>query len=120
MYLPPGKRGKHLFVHDALPRAVLFARSHLGLGRKICVAGGDEGIGVALVLLQLYFDNGGCLRDLRSDMSKGNSTIGKSSVRTRLEWIIASQPRVNPTRAILKRVNDFFLSPRLQSQEGVM
>jgi tRNA A64-2'-O-ribosylphosphate transferase len=115
--LPLGRCVRHIFVHEVLPRAVSFARSHFGLGRKICVAGGDEGIGVALVLLQLFFDDdGGCLHD---GTSKDVAAIGKNSVRMRLEWIIASQPQVNPTRAILKRVNDFLLSPRLQFQEGV-
>lgn len=117
VHLPLGRCGRHIFVHEVLPRTVSFARSHLGLGRKICVAGGDDGIGVALVLLQLFFDDdGGCLHD---GTPKDVVAIGKSSVRTRLEWIIASQPQVNPTRAILKRVNDFLLSPRLQFQEGV-
>ncbi len=115
VHLPPGRRGRHIFVHEVLPRAASFARSHLGLGRKICVAGGDEGIGAALVLLQLFFDDGGCLR---SGTSKDGSVIGKSSVRTRLEWVIASQPQVNPTRAVLKRVNEFLLSQHLQFQEG--
>jgi tRNA A64-2'-O-ribosylphosphate transferase len=108
-----------MFVHHVLPRVVSFARSHLSLGRNLCVAGGDEGIGVALVLLQLFFDDAGCLRIDSSTPTKDDSAIGKSSVRTRLQWIIASRPQVNPTRAILKRVNDFLLSPRLQSQEGV-
>jgi tRNA A64-2'-O-ribosylphosphate transferase len=111
MHLPLGKRGQHIFVHDILPRAVSFASSHLSLGRKLCVAGGDEGIGVALVLLQLFFDDEG--RSLRSGItppSGGAAGAGKSSVRTRLEWIIASRPQVNPSRTTLKRVNDFLLS----------
>jgi tRNA A64-2'-O-ribosylphosphate transferase len=116
VHLPSGRCGRHILLHEVLPRTVSFVRSHLGLGRKICVAGGDEGIGVALVLLQLFFDDdGGCLRD---GTPKDVTAIGKSSVRTRLEWIIASQPQVNPSRAILKRVNDFLLSPRLQYPGG--
>jgi hypothetical protein len=35
----------------------------------------------------------------------------KKSIRTRLEWIIASRPQANPSRATLKRVNEFLLSP---------
>jgi hypothetical protein len=41
---------------------------------------------VALVLLQLFFDDEGCL--VRSDTMPGGAAVGKSSVRTRLEWII--------------------------------
>ncbi|KAH9966288.1 tRNA A64-2'-O-ribosylphosphate transferase [Russula compacta] len=117
MHLPPGRRGRHMFVHEVLPRSVSFASSHLSLGRRICVAGGDEGIGVALVLLHLFFDDGG---SLRSGTPSGAAT-GKGAVRTRLEWIVAGQPQVNPARAILKRVNDFLLSPHsphLYRQDG--
>ena len=32
-------------------------------------------------------------------------------LKTRLQWIIASCPQANPSRTILKRVNDFLLSP---------
>ena len=114
MHLPFGKRGQHVFVHDILPRAVSFASSHLGFGRKLCVAGGgDEGIGVALVLLQLFFDDEGNLRTGITQSASGGgaaTAAGKSSVRTRLEWIIASRPQVNPSRTILMRVNDFLFS----------
>jgi tRNA A64-2'-O-ribosylphosphate transferase len=113
MHLPLGKRGQHTFVHDILPRAVAFASSHLSLGRKLCVAGGDEGVGVALVLLQLFFDDEGSLRGGIAPNASGGgaaTAAGKSSVRTRLEWIIASRSQVNPSRTILKRVNDFLLS----------
>ncbi|KAI0295302.1 initiator tRNA phosphoribosyl transferase-domain-containing protein [Russula brevipes] len=121
-----GRRGRHAFVHEVLPRAVEFASLHLGLGRRICVAGGDEGIGVLLVLLQLFFDDGGGRRvdDIGTPPAGAGdggtaAAAGKSSVRTRLEWIIASRPEVNPTRAVLKRVNDFLLSPRLHCEDGV-
>lgn len=124
MHLPLGKRGQHIFVRDILPRAVSFASSHLSLGRKLCVAGGDEGIGVAMVLLQLFFDDEGSLRSgitiAPGGASGGAATGGKSSVRTRLEWIIASRPQVNPSRTILKRVNDFLLSSHSHHrQDGV-
>jgi tRNA A64-2'-O-ribosylphosphate transferase len=119
-----GRRGRHAFVHEVLPRAVSFAGLHLGLGRRICVAGGDEGVGVLLVLLHLFFDDGGGRRiSVGTPPPPGDggaaAAAGKSSVRTRLEWIIASRPEVNPTRAVLKRVNDFLLSPRLHCEDGV-
>jgi tRNA A64-2'-O-ribosylphosphate transferase len=105
--LPPGKRGQHVFLHEVLPSATSFASTHLSLGRAICVAGGDAGVGVVLVLLQLFFDDNGKPRG-----TQGDTTVSKNSVRTRLEWIIASRPQTNPSRAILKRVNEFLLSPR--------
>ena len=117
MNLPSGRRTQRAFVREVLPRAISFASSHFSLGRKICVAGGDEGIGVALVLLQLFFDDEGSL--VRSDTMSGGAAVGKSSVRTRLEWIIGSRPQVNPSRTILKRVNGFLLSPHTHRQDGV-
>ncbi|KAF8271045.1 tRNA A64-2'-O-ribosylphosphate transferase [Lactarius quietus] len=111
--LPSGKRGQHVFLHQVLPCATSFASTHLSLGRAICVAGGDAGVGVVLVLLQLFFDDDGKPRSSRSD-----ATISKTSVRTRLEWVIASRPQTNPSRAILKRVNDFLLSPRSRCGEA--
>jgi tRNA A64-2'-O-ribosylphosphate transferase len=36
--------------------------------------------------------------------------VNKDSIRTRLEWIIASRPAANPSRTTLKRVNEFLLS----------
>jgi tRNA A64-2'-O-ribosylphosphate transferase len=114
VHLPPGKRGQHVFVHDVLLRVVSFSSSHLlGLGKRICVAGGgDGGTGVALVLLQLFFDDNGRMDTGAGAGGSESGTISKSSVRTRLEWIIADRPDVNPSRAILKRVNNFLLSPR--------
>ena len=116
MNLPSGRRTQRAFVHEFLPRAVSFARSHFSLGRRICVAGGDEGIGVALVFLQLFFGDKGSL--VCSDTMPGGTAAGKSSVRTRLEWIIASQPQVNLSRTILKRVNDFY-SYHKRRQDGL-
>jgi tRNA A64-2'-O-ribosylphosphate transferase len=108
VHLAPGKRGQHVFMHDVLPRVISFSSLHLSLGRTICVAGGDGGIGVALVLLQLFFDDDG--RMPNGAHSGGSRAISKSSVRARLEWIIADRPDANPPRAILKRVNSFLLS----------
>ena len=115
--LPPGKRGQHVFLHEVLPCATSFASTHLSLGRAICVAGGDAGVGVALVLLQLFFDDAGKPRGSSSN-AQGDAAASKNSVRTRLEWVIASRPQTNPSRAILKRVNDFLLSPRSRRGGG--
>jgi tRNA A64-2'-O-ribosylphosphate transferase len=37
-------------------------------------------------------------------------TVTKQTIRTRLEWIIASCPRANPSRTTLKRVNELLLT----------
>jgi tRNA A64-2'-O-ribosylphosphate transferase len=111
--LPPGKRGQHIFLHEVLSSAASFAGAHISLGRSICVAGGDAGVGVVLVLLQLFFDDDGKPRSAQAD-----AAVSKNSVRTRLEWVIASRPQTNPSRAILKRVNEFLLSPTFASRGG--
>ena len=71
---------------------------------------------MALVMLQLFFGDEGGL--LRSDHTPSGAPAGKSSVRTRLEWIIASRPQVNPSRTILKRVNDFLFSPHTLPEQN--
>ena len=103
MNLPSGRRTRHAFVHEVLPRAVSFASS-FNLGRNIYIVGGDEGIGVALILLQLFFDDEGSR--VRSDTMPGGTAVGQSSVRTRLEWSGSSRA-INSSRTILKRVNGF-------------
>ena len=46
-------------------------------------AGGDESVGMALVLLQFFSDDEGSLDNMPS-----GAVAGKSSARTRLEWIL--------------------------------
>ncbi|KAI0317419.1 initiator tRNA phosphoribosyl transferase [Amylostereum chailletii] len=107
--LAPGKRGQHDFLHKVLPQAVSFASSALsGSASAVvvaCEAGKDASVGVALVLLQLFVDDAGVVH---SRPIAGTST--KQSIRTRLEWIIASRPEANPSRTTLKRVNEYLLS----------
>ena len=62
-----GKKGQHSFLRDVLPRAAAFASKHLasqGVDIVIaCEGGKDASIGVAVTLLQLFFDDAGQLRD---------------------------------------------------------
>ncbi|KAF7289305.1 Initiator tRNA phosphoribosyl transferase [Mycena indigotica] len=88
-----------------LPRSTSFATHHLRLGRRVCFVcddGRDVSVGLALVTLGLLFDDAG---KLASD-----NTVTKAALRTRLEWIVASRPEANPSRATLKRVNEFLMS----------
>jgi hypothetical protein len=52
-----------------------------------------------------------------SDVYDTDATVAnKDSIRTRLEWIIASRPAANPSRTTCKRVNEFLLSaPELRA-----
>ncbi|GLB37858.1 putative initiator tRNA phosphoribosyl transferase [Lyophyllum shimeji] len=98
---------------------------------------GDEGVAVLLTALVLFFCGEGVLRppqfaspaelpETVLEMSEASTEmkeveqrrgkvvippgIDKTCIRTRLEWIIACRPGVNPARATLKRVNEFLMS----------
>ncbi|KAF8807061.1 initiator tRNA phosphoribosyl transferase [Phlegmacium glaucopus] len=131
-YIPvvAGKRGHSQFLRTVLPTAVTFIRDGLAEEKRICIAcdsGKDLSVGVALAALQLFFQDNGHLvpMDPVSTLNQGafyyhlpaqsrgltGIVANKKSIRTRLEWIIASRPQANPSRATLKRVNEFLLSP---------
>src|SRR6266404_543214 len=80
---------------------------HISLGRAICISGGDVGVGLALVLLQLFFGDAG-----KPCNAQGDIAVSKNSVRTWLEWVVASRPQIKPLRTILRLINEFLLSPR--------
>jgi tRNA A64-2'-O-ribosylphosphate transferase len=133
LYLPAvsGKRGASHFLQVVLPRSMEFIQQHLAAGENICVAcesGKDLSVGVVLTALQLFFGDDGSLNFTAAASGKHVTGRGKSSsvihltdvycgiamdkasIRTRLEWIIASRPEANPSRATLKRVNEFLLT----------
>ncbi|KAF8318396.1 initiator tRNA phosphoribosyl transferase [Clavulina sp. PMI_390] len=96
-----------------LDRAVDFARLQVrdqGRTLKIFASSStdEEMIGVALILLQSLYDNEGALRSEGND----NFTTTKDDLRMRLQWIQASASSMNPSRAVLKLVNSYFMSPR--------
>ncbi|KAG6828845.1 hypothetical protein H0H92_006604 [Tricholoma furcatifolium] len=107
-------------------------------GNKETAEVGDEGVAVLLAALVVFFNVDGestvtvtkspqsseaALRDEGSvsgvdGVAETNHLeeiripdgVDKTCIRTRLEWIIASRPAVNPSRATLKQLNEFFLS----------
>ena len=131
--LAPGKRAQYAFQHRVLPRSTAFIVAHLARGRRVCVAcasGRDIGPGVVLAALQRCFDDAGhCVAGGASESvpagawsapprvcvypracAEARRPASKRSVRTRLEWVVASRPAANPSRTTLKRVNDYLLS----------
>jgi tRNA A64-2'-O-ribosylphosphate transferase len=103
-----GKKGQDHFLRSVLPRATRFARTQLEAGRIVviaCVDGKDTSVGIALSIIQTCFNVDGHYTN------SGADTATKESIRTRLQWIIASRPEANPSRTTLKRVNEFLLSP---------
>lgn len=138
LYIPvtPGKKGQTEFLQAILPQSIQFIRKYLADGRSICVAcesGKELSVGVVLAAIQLFFTDEGKLIPFgpeSDDIHQNTSTNGKlyvslsfdaytqspqaidkHSIRTRLEWIIASRPQANPSRTTLKRVNEFLLTP---------
>ncbi|KAA1476491.1 initiator tRNA phosphoribosyl transferase [Dentipellis sp. KUC8613] len=111
--LASGKKGQYQFLHGVLPQAMTFVKFHLTHARNICIAcesGKDAGVGVALAALQVFFTDEGHYK-LHLDAQQHSALVSKETIRTRLQWIIASRPQANPSRTTLKRVNDFLLSP---------
>lgn len=117
LYLPviSGKKGASHFLQVVLPRSMEFIQQHLAAGKNICVAcesGKDLSVGVVLTALQLFFRDDGSLNLTTAGGGKRiiEGGMDKASIRTRLEWIIASRPEANPSRTTLKRVNEFLLT----------
>lgn len=127
--LPLGKRGQAQFLDTVLPFAIPFIDMHLSQGASVCICcdtGKDASVGVALAASQMFFDDGGeyvtaerrgRLMFPRYPAHTDNGNIAtlarpdKQSISTRLQWIIMSRAQANPSRATLKRVNEFLMTP---------
>ncbi|KAI0690919.1 initiator tRNA phosphoribosyl transferase [Cerioporus squamosus] len=109
MRLAEGKKDQLHFLQHVLPAATHYIEDRLAIGDAICVccdSGRDAGVGIALAAIQLFFDDEG--KPVEPGVQAACSS--KESIRTRLQWIIASRPAANPSRVTLKRVNEFLLS----------
>ncbi|TFK84242.1 initiator tRNA phosphoribosyl transferase [Polyporus arcularius HHB13444] len=107
--LAEGKKDQLHFLQHVLPASTRYINDRLATGDAICVccdSGRDAGVGIALAAIQLFFDDEG--RPLEPGTQAASPS--KESIRTRLQWIIASRPAANPSRVTLKRVNEFLLS----------
>ncbi|GAA6015069.1 hypothetical protein JCM8202_004870 [Rhodotorula sphaerocarpa] len=114
----PGKAGFNAFFAPAYLEPVLDrAQEALRQGGEVLVAvledgkqseANDLGIAVALILFsRLYSDEGELLSP-----NDPPAAASKDRIRTRLQWILEEFPTVNPSRAVLNRVNEFLLSKR--------
>jgi tRNA A64-2'-O-ribosylphosphate transferase len=87
-----------------------------------CETGKDLCVGVALMLLCLFYDDDGSVM-LRPDLrtfskvdsngdnvwSSGIETMDKPFIRRRLAWIVSSQSDANPSRTTLQSINGFLM-----------
>ncbi|KAL1678999.1 initiator tRNA phosphoribosyl transferase [Schizophyllum commune] len=106
VYSMTSKNTQMEYLKTVLPEATSFISASLASGKNVCIAcdtGTDLAVGVAVAALQLNFDNEG-------RYSPSSRDVDKKTIRRRLEWVIASRPRANPSRTTLKRVNEFLLS----------
>ncbi|KAI0825697.1 initiator tRNA phosphoribosyl transferase [Irpex lacteus] len=125
LHLLPGKRGQHQFLKSVLPQSLQFidiqlARDSTSAICICCDTGKDASVGVALAALQLFFDDEGVyIPD--SERAGRRPKPDKNSISKRLQWIITSRPQANPSRATLKRVNEYLMTPvtfRASSEVG--
>ena len=126
--LAEGKKDQLHFLQHVLPVSIRYIKARLAAGDAICVccdSGRDVSVGVALAAIQLCFDDDGRfvepgvlgpfsvffeIEDITLIVCCVAASPSKESIRTRLQWIIASRPAANPSRVTLKRVNEFLLS----------
>ncbi|KAJ2930166.1 hypothetical protein H1R20_g6965, partial [Candolleomyces eurysporus] len=107
--IPGGKKSQAYFLHSVLPTSLHFIGAKLSQGFKIivaCPSAKDLSVGVTLGAISQFFDDSG----VYIEGGAVNQNLTKQSIRTRLEWIIASCPRANPSRTTLKRVNEYLLT----------
>ncbi|GAA5945048.1 hypothetical protein JCM3775_004269 [Rhodotorula graminis] len=112
----PGKAGYNAFFSPAALEPTLeLATEKLRAGEGVLVEvvkgemqseANDLGVAVALLLLARLYDDDATLLD----PSAPPPSVSKERIRTRLQWILEVFPAVNPSRAVLNRVNDFAMS----------
>ena len=131
---PEGKKGQLAFLQGVLPKAIPFISDKLRTGSRICIScdtGRDLSVGVALVALQKFFDHKGSIQEICEESNEHRKFLlynfnlcpyhsafpaTKESIKSRLQWIISSRPQANPSRATLKRVNEYLLTPELYNR----
>lgn len=114
--LGPHKLGSRN-LRTALPFIAEFVRKYLASCKidadqedsaKIliaCESGKDLSIGVALVILCLFFDDQGQLMQ----QTNQRMNVDKNFIRSRLGWISTSMPDANANRATLQSINSFLM-----------
>jgi tRNA A64-2'-O-ribosylphosphate transferase len=104
-----GKVTKHQqhFQTSILPRAIASLQD-ITANCRVLVTSPDESVAVGVglsILVAKYDDNG----EVRGSVSR--TPVTKESIKRRLEWIIRDRPSANPPRWMLRRINEYFMSP---------
>ncbi|KAF8699592.1 Initiator tRNA phosphoribosyl transferase, partial [Rhizoctonia solani] len=110
------KRHPTEFLTHTLPISLEFIRTHLQLPESrvciLCKDAKDLSVGIATAAIALYFDETGHF------VGDNNHSVTKDIAKRRLQWVLSSCPGANPSRATLKRVNEYLMSPRRPSLLG--
>ncbi|KAK4501449.1 hypothetical protein PRZ48_007258 [Zasmidium cellare] len=69
-----------------------------------CESGKDLGVGAALAMLCMFFDEQGTWSHQTSELN-----VNKTVIKQRLSWIMVSMPDASPSRATLQSVNAFLM-----------
>ncbi|KZT69627.1 initiator tRNA phosphoribosyl transferase [Daedalea quercina L-15889] len=123
LQMAEGKKDQIIYLQSILPRSMTFLESRLSKGDSVCIScdcGKDASVGIGLAALQLFFDDRGIHTATHEEQEALKNTATKQSINTRLQWIISNRPQANPSRATLKRVNEYILtSPSFRRQRCV-
>ncbi|KAH6909259.1 initiator tRNA phosphoribosyl transferase [Coprinopsis sp. MPI-PUGE-AT-0042] len=110
------------FRETILPSSLPFIEAWLKNDRDICICcpnGKDLSVGVALMAIgKLFSEDGRLVGSSGGEVEGDDVPLTKKTLKTRLEWIIASRPTANPARTTLKRVNEFLLTPSVFLKVG--
>ncbi|GAA5909073.1 tRNA A64-2'-O-ribosylphosphate transferase [Sporobolomyces salmoneus] len=107
----PGKAGYNTFFNN-LEQTIELASAGIKEDQEVVILvrpsdtqseANDLGVAVALILLVRLYDNDGAL------LPSLPTSISKDLVRSRLQWILEAFPSINPSRAVLNRVNEYLI-----------
>ncbi|CUA74343.1 putative protein C3F10,06c [Schizosaccharomyces pombe 972h-] [Rhizoctonia solani] len=104
------------FLTHTLPVSLQFIRDQLQPpSSRVCILckdAKDLSVGIATAAITLYFNESGQF------MGDTGHSVTKDTAKRRLQWVLSSCPGANPSRATLKRVNEYLMSPRRPSLLG--
>ncbi|CAE6471058.1 unnamed protein product [Rhizoctonia solani] len=101
------------FLTQTLPLSLQFILTQLQRPTlRVCILckdAKDLSVGIATAAITLYFNEAG---EFIGDTAQ---PVTKDMAKRRLQWVLSSCPGANPSRATLKRVNEYLMSPRRPS-----
>ncbi|RHZ80565.1 hypothetical protein Glove_134g83 [Diversispora epigaea] len=106
--IPEGKKGQNK-LFSSIPIALGFVKKPLEEKKRIlihCKVGIDRSVGICLAILINYFDDEGNF--IKEGIN--HNVVTKELIQKRLLLITKYRIKANPTRATLKKINNYFMS----------